>query len=122
MFFFQIFFLTKTHPRPFSHFTRSPKVDYGVRMGAKGIWGEFGKPTYETFEKCEIFKFFKNWICGFGCVLDAKSPFFENFRKVWKFFNTFHTFSIFTRQVLSEIFDVEFYSKMLKKVNLLGQF
>ncbi len=47
------------------------------------------------FQKCDL------------CVLGAKSPFFQNFRKLQKFLNTLHTFSIFIRQVLPEILMAE---------------
>ena len=62
----------------------------------------------------ENFKIFKKLFCGFGCVPGAPSPFFENFRKLWKFLNTFHIFSVFIRQLFLDIFDVEFCSKLLK--------
>ena len=55
-------------------------------------------PQMKFLEKKWKFSiFFKNLICGFGCVLGAKSPFFQNFRKLQKILNTLHTFSIFIR-------------------------
>ena len=80
----------------------------------------FGTPNapkthkWNFWKKNQNFRFFKNFICGFGCVLGAKSPFFENFRKVWKISNTFHTFTICIRHVLEEIFGLQIYQKTLK--------
>ena len=69
---------------------------------------------FPRFYRFEILKFSENFICGFGCVVGAPSPFFENFRKVWKFLKTFHTLIVFIREVLEKIFRLEISSKVGK--------
>ena len=69
------------------------------------------KPTNEIFGKFQNFKIF---ICGFG-VLGCLRPFFQNFRKVWKFLNSFHTLNVFIRQVLPAIIGPQIWSKWVAK-------
>ena len=64
-------------------------------------------PQMKFLKKVEIFENFKNFICRFGCVLGAKSPFFENFRKLWKILKTFHTLTVFRRSKLAELLLLE---------------
>ncbi len=84
----------------------------------KRAFGTHNAPNphkWDFWKKMEIFDFFKNLICGFGCVLGAKSPFFQNFRKVWKFLNSFHTLTVFIRQVLPAIIGPQIWSKWVTK-------
>ena len=67
----------------------------------------FGSDSFKEF-KLKFPIFLKVFSCGAGCPLDAKSTFFENFHKVWKILNTFHTLSVFIREGLAEIFGLEF--------------
>ena len=82
----------------------------------KGLGAPTKHPNLQMkfWQKLKIFNFCQNFICRFGCFVGAPSPFFQNFRKVWKFLKTFHTLIVFIREVLTKIFRVEISSKVGK--------
>ena len=70
---------------------------------------DFSHPKCTQNHKWQIanFETLRYVICGFECVLGAKSPFWQHFRKVGQFQRTFHTLIVSACEKLAEIFWVE---------------